>query len=590
MSRHLWLLPVALLLFIHTALIANGISPVLHGKMPDTDTYMWLVRIENFINGQNWFDSTIWRMNTPYGMSLHWSHPLDMLIIGLAWPAHALAALDWHTSIFWAGALTPVLLHIIFALTLGWMIKPLFPKETLVLIIMYAAIQPVVLAYNLAGRPDHQTLLMIAGVGLIGLCVRTLDNTLPAKKTTLLALAAGVVAGFGLWVSSEFELTFVFIIAPLALFWLIKGETRALKTLATLGLSLVATVFLAVLFERGISGLSARELDKISLSQLVAVTCFAALFTALYAIKDKLPTLQTRFLGASLVGTLALCALAILAPEIYRGPSGDMDPRVVSSFAMQTSEMQSLWPTTWEKASLCALWAGPAILGVFLWLALRLRPTTDKRWMVILPPALAYMVIGLMHARFMQLAAPLGALFLVDAGLYIKAKFEARQMSLAGTGVLLSLLLLPLMTAILVQGQPHGDKPKPDLMSCAVTDIAPLLNALPPSRIFTLINYGPEILYRTPHSVVSGPYHRNTDGLADNSFFLTGPAPRAEEVVRRRGIDYVLLCNESKPLTEAPFATELLAGKIPSWLEKQELPESSRWQLFKVRPLQPNHP
>ena len=89
------------------------------------------------------------------------------------------------------------------------------------------------------------------------------------------------------------------------------------------------------------------------------------------------------------------------------------------------------------------------------------------------------------------------------------------------------------------------------------------------------MDYGPELLYRTPHAVIGAPYHRNGDGIWDGYWFLaTTDADESRAILTRRKADYVLACFSKKDarfyteLSEAEnLFTRLERGDLPSWLE-----------------------
>jgi hypothetical protein len=107
------------------------------------------------------------------------------------------------------------------------------------------------------------------------------------------------------------------------------------------------------------------------------------------------------------------------------------------------------------------------------------------------------------------------------------------------------------------------------------------------------IDFGPEILYRTRYEVIATPYHtRNGLGILDTYNIMTANTDeQALEIIRKRSIDMILLCPESsefavysKPGHESTFYKRLLAGSIPDWLRKVELPSdlSSSFILFET--------
>ena len=47
------------------------------GAVLITDDAMRLAEVRDLLNGQSWFDTTQWRMNTPFGLAMHWSRLID---------------------------------------------------------------------------------------------------------------------------------------------------------------------------------------------------------------------------------------------------------------------------------------------------------------------------------------------------------------------------------------------------------------------------------------------------------------------------------------------------------------------------------
>jgi hypothetical protein len=114
---------------------------------------------------------------------------------------------------------------------------------------------------------------------------------------------------------------------------------------------------------------------------------------------------------------------------------------------------------------------------------------------------------------------------------------------------------------------------------CDISVVAPLLSdpnglGAHPLIIAGLLDHGPEILYRTPHSVVSTPYHRNDDGIWDSyRIFAATDEAESRAIIGRRGIDLLLLCPTSAERhffdneeTSKNLYNHLLNGDTPGWL------------------------
>lgn len=59
---------------------------------------MRLLRVERLIETGAWFDHTIPRSNAPYGETLHWTRPLDVLLVAGAAPLAPV--LGWREALF----------------------------------------------------------------------------------------------------------------------------------------------------------------------------------------------------------------------------------------------------------------------------------------------------------------------------------------------------------------------------------------------------------------------------------------------------------------------------------------------------------
>ena len=114
-----------------------------------------------------------------------------------------------------------------------------------------------------------------------------------------------------------------------------------------------------------------------------------------------------------------------------------------------------------------------------------------------------------------------------------------------------------------------------------------------PRLIAAMIDHGPELVYRTKHSVLAGPYHRNRQGILDNFRIITaGDDAESRRLIGRRGVELILLCpvaSERKVFrsgtTGSTLYLRLLEGDTPTWLRQVELPASlaEYFRLYEVR-------
>src|SRR5580698_5544272 len=76
----LWL--AAVLYFFWTYLVFPH-SPVLRGEFPDTDDYMYLNQILDWMKGQGWYDNVQHRLDPPDGVPIQFSRLVMLPMAGI---------------------------------------------------------------------------------------------------------------------------------------------------------------------------------------------------------------------------------------------------------------------------------------------------------------------------------------------------------------------------------------------------------------------------------------------------------------------------------------------------------------------------
>jgi hypothetical protein len=102
-----------------------------------------------------------------------------------------------------------------------------------------------------------------------------------------------------------------------------------------------------------------------------------------------------------------------------------------------------------------------------------------------------------------------------------------------------------------------------------------------PRVIAAITDFGPELLYRTPHSVLAAPYHRNPGILTSHRLLDTPVSARTQAAILERGVGLILLCR-SVGTESNTLAAALIAGRVPGWLRPVPLPPAGGMVLFEV--------
>jgi hypothetical protein len=571
--------------------VATGASPIRAGKLPDTDDYMRLVQVFDWLDGAGFRDLLQHRLDPPAGTPMHWSRLVDLplaAVIGAAepWLGRPRAALL-------AAAIVPPLLLVLFLLAVAWMARPLTGRGGALPVAMLAAL-PIPLAFQFEpGRVDHDNWQLILAALLVGASGR-LALRPAATRPALVAAAAGAA---GLWIGGEMLPWLAAFHAALALIW-IRGRPIARSGLIAAAACLGCTVLLWLLVVAPARRWTV-ECDGFGMAYAALPAATLYFWAGLWVLERRLRAWPVRLVAAGVAGIVALLAFADIFPACSRGPLGQMDPRLFAIFAAHIAEAQplaamfggSLW-----KVPLAMI--GPVLaLAVTILHAARGRGRARSAWLaaaVFIGLALA-ITLGLVRVLPFALLFSTAPLVRLAQKVAVRCRGRLRMIAkpvLLGLAGPLLLLVPPIWIAA------TAADPAASAGTCDVAAAAPVLAdpaGLGARRrvILAPIHDGAELLFRTPHAVIAGPYHRDVSGNLDAfDFFTATSAAAAEAIVRRRGVELVFLCPGHVDMwlpPEEPGTTAFITalggtGPVPPWLRRIPLPPASGAVLFEVLP------
>ena len=599
-----YLLIFAFCLAVQAALTALKVPQVFDGELLGTDAYMRLVRVAGLHETGAWYDATVARSNAPDGEVLHWTRPLDILLLAGAWVLTPI--LGFRDALFFAGAFVSPLLWVFTGVAFVWAGEPFFGRSGRTLAMVAFLVQPAVMDYSLAGRADHHMLLLLIFVVSFGLTARMLLTPFRVG----LVLAAGAVTGLGLWVGPEFLLALLAALAAMTLAWVLHGAAGARKNRG-FAIGLAVTVALALLAERPLAAILTEEHDRLSIVHFTITLLALGFWSAIGLIEGRggwtggiTGRLVIALIGAAMAGGL----LYLLYPKFFAGPMVDIDPRVIPIWLDKIVEMQPLLPTDARNAGLLLYYLGAALvcLPFLLWLGVRERSR---------PLMLAWLYVGLSLAIYLPLAVfqvrlatypeLLMALVIVTLIGRVRRRLDrdtlggdlARALVTVGLLVGFSAAGLALYQGIpAVAGVPAVAKGSGGAI-CRLKDMAAYLDqpggfGRRRHTILATVDYGPELLYRTRHAVIATPYHRNP-GIIDAHRILTaGTDGESRRGIEARGIDLILLCPSGPERTyfsspggaRTTLYRRLAAGRAPAWLSRVALPAelAGSFRLYEV--------
>jgi hypothetical protein len=585
-------MPVLALCAIRVSGLAH-LQPGLTGLLTDNDTLMRLARLRQVMETGGWHGGFFLKDNAPYGMVVHWSLLFDLPILAVAW------ILSWFmpfaAALHLAGIFTGPVIGLSLPLAACWLAAPVLDRAGQRLAGLSVALSIPILGYGDIGRANHHVALPLALMVVAGFILRAWI----APGRTAPALAAGIAAGFSLWLS--FELLPIVVLPAtlaLALLWVRDGRERLPQNLA-FAAGLAAIAIAGLLIDPPYEGLAAAELDRLS-APYVALTLLLVCAWCGLAMVGPSAGRGARLAAGLVAACLAAAAWVALYPCVLAGVDGQIDPVVRRVFLPQIREVR---PATRSlRQFIQYAWVGclgPLAALSLLWLD-RAR---DQRftWVILACGSAALAALGLAHCRFTPYSWIMGGLLVATLCQRLKTGPEGLA-RLAPAGALLLCLLVPLSGALLpdaaADAEATGDRMAitDPAQACSVEAVSAPLNdpswfGKTAGIIATDIDSAPAVLYWTPHGTLFGPYHRNGAGLHDLlALFHEPDDAAAQAIAKARGIDAILVCAthpHEALISDGPDSSlfrRLVDRRPPAWLALQAWPKDVRsgYLLYRV--------
>lgn len=595
-----WLAVVGLFVMTNVVIEMASGAAVLNGELHGTDSYTRLLRVTRLYETGDWFDHLIPRSNAPYGEILHWTRPADLVYLAGALALEPIFGFD--RALFLWGICVGPLLHVAMVMALVWAVAPVFDQERRFLLVLALIAQIAIWPHGLVGRTDHHMLIFLVFAAALGGTWRILLG--PARPAV--AVAAGAAAGFGLWLSVEFLMVVAVLFAALTLSWIRTGGALTSRNLAH-ALGLTAVVALAVLVERPPADWWVEEHDRISvvhlLVGLLAVGFWGGL-TALTRAGRAGQTAPQRLLLCGLGAAAAGGLMLLVFPKFFAGPEVDFDPGLKVIFLDAVNETQPLLPTNLRDSGWLLIYLGSALFAVPCVL-LRLWQKRDDEvwrfWLVIALGLLAYIPLAVAMRRFTAFPAMLMAIVIADllASLLARVRDESvmRRMLVLAVAVPV-IVFAPVAVGgfLLSAGQARIAAQAQGSRSCRIEPLIAELNrpdglGAAPLTVLAMINFGPRLMYDTPHRVITTPYPRNPDGQLDAfHIYKATDLEAARRMVEERRIDLIVTC-VNRPMygglsrPEDTLDSRLRRGEAPAWLSPVAISDEASREIgiFRVR-------
>lgn len=587
-------LPFGLMLAAFALHLRFGLAPegplVTHALL-DTDSYVRLLRIEQLWQGGGWYDNTIYRLGAPEGMPLHWTRPLDLMIMAPAALAVLFGAPD-ASALWWSALLICPLLHALSCLAAVWAARAVWPRDAAWAAGIILLAQPLELSYGALGRADHHVLILLLSVLSVGAFLRA---AVDAGRGGM-AWFAGLFAGLAYWIGPEALLVFMPLMAGLGLLFVL-GETAMARQGLRAAFGFAGAIGLALLVDVEPGRWLVAEMDRVSIVALALALALAGVFGGVLGFGGS--GRLRRLAVGGVLSVLAVGILALLFPGFYKASLAIDDP-LMNKVLGEIREMQPIVP--WKDGGLADLLAslggGLVALAVAPLASWRATPGGERRAQILLLLALAGTLAAALGAR--RFTVEFGAVAAISAaGAFVLVAQAIRDLRPLARGAALIICALAVTTLFPTLGAVLAAKAEtPAAEACPVPPLSAFLRDLRPVSagpddpviLSDSINISPRLAQETAFRFVGGPYHRGIAAMTDTAaFFAATDDAAAHLILVKRKVSMVVLCLTGPGLrTAAPgtLGARLETGGFPGFLVPLSLPPalSGIYYIFSVQP------
>lgn len=589
-------------------------SGILHGVFGDSDDAIHLVRVIEWLKGQNWYDPILHRLAPPAGVAIHYSRLAELPLAAMIGPLHALGA-SWIAAAYVAAFIWPLVLLGVFLAAIRWAAAPVLPAgwtRATAYVALFA--MPLMMQFS-PGRVDHHGLVAILVTMALGCVLRLMKDPTDLKAP----IGAGFFLAFGTAVGLETLPWLLLFSGWIGVWTMMKGKGFAGSAILY-GLSLY--VFSVLFLLAAVAPDSFYKMNPLAFSYLyVALAGGIALALAAVGLASYAGGAWLRVaIGVLGVGCFVSFFLTRF-PELAQGPYGGMDPDLADLMFSSISEALPLLRKSSTVGVFLATIFFPT-LGLAASLGFMMKEEGEGlwRWLFLSLLLIAALFLGVSYQVRVLIFACLFAIVpltaLLQRGL-ASARATYRGRKLFAVELYLLLLVGPLASVFLPaltddRSFREGVVLFPVTLKaeseCGAPGLWQTLN-LPglygdrPRLIMNSMNEGASILFHTAHKALAAPYHTNVKGNLDSTRFFRAKRPQeAEKIIRADKAELVLLCSDLPYLyrTKADetrigadgklarasgmdFAERLALGETPPWLKRVSMPFMGKVLLYEVR-------
>jgi hypothetical protein len=591
-------------------------SQILRGNFPDPDDYMYLTQVLDWLKGQGWYDNIQHRLNPPEGVPIHFSRfaQLPMAILILVFKGMGLGS---YGAAILTGLIYPFILLAGLLVAMRWLAQSVMPKRWSGVTAYVTLFATGMMFMFMPGHVDHHGLV----VGLIVLTLGCVMRLIDEPEQYRWAFGAGLILALGLTVALETLPWLLLISVGIGMLAVAKGGAEARSGLI-FGTTLCLSSAGFLLLTRVPDQLFELDILTYSLVYLLLTGGIALAFIGVGVVAKTNEWIR----WVTGVGLALLAGLLFIHrfPELITGPYGAIDPQLAPIILGEVDEAQSLL-TLYKGFLNTLIRLGGVIIALIAGLYFLRQAKAKERWKWGFMLAMLVAAIWLTLFYQYRFMATMGMLTIIPLTVFLQrgwqwigSHYQGRHKFFAEIGLLLLVGPLPsVLFPALVDGRSFNTGillfPVDSSFTRAPCDTYVLEKILRDPQLYgdhqhlilSSMAQGPELLFRTPHTVLSAPYHMDISGNIDvTRFFSTPYESEAESIARRRHADLVVACRFVPSLyTRAPanvpspknatiqgedvvphFAELLVTNKAPSWLKRVDFPGLNNYVIYEILP------
>ncbi|MBB3384999.1 hypothetical protein [Rhizobium sp. BK612] len=557
---------------------------------PDNDDAMRLVEVRDFLAGQGWFDMMQYRLGLAGGTLMHWSRFIDLPIASLILFFRMFLSPEGAE----AAALTvwPLMLVLPLMFFMGLAGRRIAGVEGMHFSLILTALFVLLSPRFVPGSIDHDNVQL----GLVALTVAMLvDENYRPRNFAIAAIALAIQLGIG----AETTPFVAVACMSVACLWAWKGEifAPAAKAFALTLTIAVSAAFFSLVPPRLYSMVTC---DNLSLGfyGITSAGCVGLLLSSIFTSRLSRPW---RIAILAVNGAFVFAITVALAPQCLRNPLSDLDPMLVDFWLSRVTEAQSIISVAHRQPDTLGVFYATGLLAMLVCAFRILRGTRPSLHAMLMALIAINWVITLVQVRGTEfanlLAIPPLALMIAELRKNYMADPRNLRAILLYAGTLLAsvpavwavggaLASKGVVNGLMVAAPVKAEETANCISQQALRPIA----GLAPGVVAAASNLGAPLLRFTPHRTLSGPYHRDPDGMMAELLIGLAEPQQAEALLREAKVTIVAFC-KGDPQVElvserAPkgLYAQLSAGHVPAYLEPIAAPAESDVQFFRVTP------